>query len=281
MVSQDATFEKINKTYMKKLFILLFVGLFLMSSCSKDPVSSQPNPINALDTITTFSGILIPTENKLVVNFEHYFKNNPIVYATQNYITDNQDTIQVNNLSYRVSNMQLYNSLVQKWVDVGTYKLNSGDDAFKYGFTINKVPAGLYNKIRFNLGVDSARNRSGEQTGDLDPSLGMYWNWTNGYIHYRLEGRILPSLITFSLDIGGSTNVVNKEIDLTNYKIKSLTNGISINYKIDVNSFLSSPNLYNLQTDPKDIHTETVPVIKTKLLPNMLNMISLTSVSAN
>lgn len=281
MVSQDATFEKINKTYMKKLFILLFVGLFLIGSCSKDPVSSQPNPINALDTITSFSGILIPTENKLVVNFEHYFKSNPIVYATQNYITDNQDTIQVNNLSYRVSNMQLYNSLAQKWVDIGTYKLNSGDDAFKYGFTISKVPAGLYSKIRFNLGVDSARNRSGEQTGDLDPSLGMYWNWTNGYIHYRLEGRILPSLKTFSLDIGGSTNVVNKEVDLTNYKIKSLTSGISVNYKIDVNSFLSSPNLYNLQTDPKDIHSETVPAIKTKLLPNMLNMISLTSVSAN
>ncbi len=266
---------------MKKIFIPLFVGILLLNSCSKDPVSSKPDSINALDTITNFSGILIPTENKLVVNFEHYFKSSPIVYATQNYITDNKDTIQVNNLSYRVSNMQLYNSLNQKWVDIGTYKLNSGYDAFKYGFTISKVPAGLYSKIRFNLGVDSARNRSGEQTGDLDPSLGMYWNWTNGYIHFRLEGRIISSLQTFSLDIGGSTNVVNKEIDLTGYKIKSLTNGISVNYKMDINSFLSSPNLYNLQTDPKDIHSETVPVIKSKILPNMLNMIMLTNVSTN
>lgn len=281
MVSQDATFDKINKTYMKKIFLLLFGGLLLVSSCSKDSDNSpDPNPINILDTITNFSGLLIPTENKLVVNFEHYFKNNPIVYATQNYITDNQDTIQINGLSYRVSNMQLYNSLTQKWVDIGTYKLNSGLDAFKYGFTISKVPAGLYHKIRFNLGVDSARNRSGEQTGDLDPSLGMYWNWTNGYIHFRLEGR-MPSLQTFSLDIGGSTNVVNKEIDLTTYKVKSLTNGITVNYKIDINSFLSSPNLYDLKNDPKDIHSETVPAIKTKLLPNMFNMISLTNLSAN
>lgn len=279
---QDATFEKINKTNMKKLFFSLFVIIFLISSCSKDnnPIIGDPNPINVLDTITNFSGLLIPIENKVNINFEHYFNSNPIVYGTQNYITDNQDTIQINNLSYRVSNMQLYNSLTAKWVDIGTYKLNSGDDAFKYRFSINKVPAGLYNKIRFNLGVDSARNRSGEQTGDLDPALGMYWNWTNGYIHFRLEGR-MPSLQTFSLDVGGSSNVVNKEIDLSNYKIKSSTNGISINYKMNINSFFSSPNLYNLQVDPKDIHAENSPAIKTKLLPNMLNMISLTNVLVN
>jgi len=268
---------------MKKIFISLFVVIFLISACSKNntPIIGNPNPINVLDTITNFTGLLIPTESKININFEHNFRANPLVYATQNYITNNQYTIQINNLSYRVSNMQLYSILTSKWINIGTYKLNAGDDAFKYGFAINKVPAGLYSKIRFNLGVDSARNRSGEQTGDLDPALGMYWNWTNGYIHYRLEGRIFSSFKTFSLDIGGSTNVVNKEIDLTNYKIKSLVNGITVNYKMDINAFLSSPNLYNLQTDPKDIHSETIPVIKAKLMPNMLNMISLTSILVN
>jgi hypothetical protein len=55
-------------------------------------------------------------------------------------------------------------------------------------FTVN-LKAGQYNKISFSVGVDSARNVSGAQTGALDPTNGMFWTWNTGYIFAKLEGR--------------------------------------------------------------------------------------------
>jgi hypothetical protein len=40
----------------------------------------------------------------------------------------------------------------------------------------------LYNRLSFVIGVDSARNVSGAQTGALDPANGMFWTWNTGYI---------------------------------------------------------------------------------------------------
>jgi hypothetical protein len=42
--------------------------------------------------------------------------------------------------------------------------------------------------IRFLLGVDSARNVSGIQTGALDPARGMFWTWNSGYVMAKIEG---------------------------------------------------------------------------------------------
>lgn len=50
------------------------------------------------------------------------------------------------------------------------------------------VPEGEYFYLEFLLGVDSARNVSGVQSGALDPLKGMFWTWNSGYIFAKLEG---------------------------------------------------------------------------------------------
>jgi hypothetical protein len=50
------------------------------------------------------------------------------------------------------------------------------------------IPAGDYNRVDFLIGVDSLRNFSGLQTGALNPSNGMFWSWSTGYIFVRVEG---------------------------------------------------------------------------------------------
>lgn len=47
---------------------------------------------------------------------------------------------------------------------------------------------GTYAGIRLTIGVDSALNNSGAQTGSLDPLRGMFWTWNTGYIMAKLEG---------------------------------------------------------------------------------------------
>jgi hypothetical protein len=266
---------------MKNIFKILSIGLIIISSCGKENPMKIETPINALDTIKNFNGILFPVSGKLTLNFKHYFANTPIIYGSQNYITNANDTITISDLAYRISNIQLFDINKKTWVDVGTYKLNPGLDAFEYKFTINNIPAGLYNNVRFNIGVDSLRNHVGDQSGDLDPALGMYWSWTSGYVHFRIEGRRIPSLQTFSLHIGGSPNVVNKNFDLLTYKVKDSLKGISFDMKLDVSKFFNNPFIYDLKNDPKDIHNEFEPIIKQKILPNMLGMFSIENVKAD
>ena len=51
-----------------------------------------------------------------------------------------------------------------------------------------RVPSGSYDKLFFRLGVDSARNCSGAQSGALDPMNDMFWTWNSGYVMAKLEG---------------------------------------------------------------------------------------------
>ncbi|MEO7524018.1 MAG: MbnP family protein [Ferruginibacter sp.] len=51
-----------------------------------------------------------------------------------------------------------------------------------------KLNTGDYKSIQFLLGVDSARNCSGAQTGALDPMNDMFWTWNTGYVMFKLEG---------------------------------------------------------------------------------------------
>lgn len=46
----------------------------------------------------------------------------------------------------------------------------------------------IFDRVKFNIGVDSLTNVSGVSGGDLDPTRGMYWAWQSGYINFKLEG---------------------------------------------------------------------------------------------
>ena len=50
------------------------------------------------------------------------------------------------------------------------------------------APENDYESIGFLIGVDSARNTSGAQTGALDPLHDMFWTWNSGYVMEKLEG---------------------------------------------------------------------------------------------
>ena len=74
-----------------------------------------------------------------------------------------------------------------------------------------------YNRIAFTIGVDSALNVSGAQTGALDPAKGMFWTWQTGYIMAKLEGTS-PSAAggKFEFHIGGFSgpDSVQKKVTL-------------------------------------------------------------------
>ena len=82
----------------------------------------------------------------------------------------------------------------------------------RYDSLLITVPKGKITGLKFLLGVDSATSVSGVQTGDLDPTKGMFWIWNTGYIMAKLEGASPSSKAPakqFSYDIGGYKNGEN------------------------------------------------------------------------
>jgi hypothetical protein len=84
------------------------------------------------------------------------------------------------------------------------YLIDASDQA---SMTISAtIRAGIYDGISFLLGVDSARNVSGVQSGALDPARGMFWTWNSGYIYIKMEGTSPVSTLVnnvFEYHVGG------------------------------------------------------------------------------
>jgi hypothetical protein len=130
---------------------------------------------------------------------------------------------------------------------------------------IPDVPGGAYTSVRFTVGVDSARNVNGAQTGALDPVNGMFWNWSSGYIFFKLEGTSLASTQvgnSYVYHIGGfkdanNTNAI-REIEI-NFMGDSLivdgTREAEIHVLADVLKVFSTPNPISIAA----INTQMAP----------------------
>lgn len=258
---------------MKNFFGILSL-LVLISSCGKDPVTTNNNgnSTNPWDTVTAYQGILLASEGSINLNFSHYYGTVPVVYVSKQFTNAAGDTFNIENISYRISNVSLQKP-DGNWINLGNYHLNNGPDAFKYSLNLPKVPAGVYRRISFLLGVDSVRNHTGDQSGGLDPTY-MYWNWTSGYIFFRLNGRLKDNN-TYGYDIGGDENLLNFELDMSGYKVKKSL--INVDVKLDVKEFFHNPYNYSIKNDGAMVHAPAAPAM-IKLLPNMGDMFSLSDV---
>ena len=107
------------------------------------------------------------------------------------------------------------------------------------------------------VGVDSARNVSGAQTGALDPAKGMFWTWNTGYIMAKLEGNS-PASPTgiFEYHIGGfkqNESVIKKPVLLFPFgQILDLKPGKSSEMTVtaNVNSWFYNPHDIKLNVNP-------------------------------
>ena len=137
------------------------------------------------------------------------------------YLNAHGDSFTVTRYAYYLSNFEFVDENNKTYKAPETYFLiDESDDASK-SFSIADIPAGKYTKMRLVLGVDSAKNMGGAQTGVLDPLVGMYWDWNTGYIMAKFEGFSPQSgeptkLLSFHLGgFGGQYSVLKTlEFDL-------------------------------------------------------------------
>jgi hypothetical protein len=162
----------------KQNSLLLFISVLLItfSACKKDDEQSGGTGSNT----STGSAKII---------FNNMAGSVPLNVAGDSVYTNSSgETFTVTALRYYVSNFSFVKDDGTVVTLPADYYLidQSGKTGFKR--TISGLPVGSYKGVRFLIGVDSAKTVQGAQTGDLDPSNGMVWDWNTGYIFVKLEG---------------------------------------------------------------------------------------------
>ncbi len=253
-----------------KYFAVVTVISSLFFACKKKDATPEPTP----EPTPT------PTYGSLMVRFENKVGSNALVLNWNNY-TNNTDTFNVTTFNYYISNVKITATDNSVYTETESYHLIKADNSGSLQFTLPNVPAKSYSSITFMIGVDSARNVSGAQTGELDPNNGHFWSWSSGYIMAKFEGTSPQSTATGKMvvfHIGGfsGTNSTLRTVTLpftTNANV-STSKTPQVFLKADLAEWFA-PNTVSFAT----LNTIHMPGANAKkIADNYANMFSVTQV---
>jgi hypothetical protein len=200
------------------------------------------------------------------IQFESFVGDAPLHFDSVSYKNVLGQSFTVSKFRYYIGNIHLRGNGKEYVSD--KYFLIDEDEPASKSILLNDVPNDVYTSFSFIIGVDSARNCSGVQTGALDPLNGMFWAWNTGYIFLKLEGKSPVSdspgnMIEYH--IGGYKEPANciRKISLSfshplkmmpEEKIFSL-----IKIKADVAEILKTPNIVDFTklSSVNDFHNAT------------------------
>lgn len=221
-----------------KFILLAVAAATVFNSCKKD------------DKVVSDTAV-----GNVSFKFANYVGENPLELNSSGYqyANENGDSFNVTNYKYYVSNIRFVKSDGTEYLCPESYFLIDQADATTYNKLVEKIPAGTYTAMKVLLGVDSTRNVSGAQTGDLDPMHGMFWTWASGYIMAKTEGSFKGSGGTntgYSFHLGGFYKFsVLRDIAfvLPQSLVISDKSSATINMKSDVLKWFAAPNLIKFQ----------------------------------
>jgi hypothetical protein len=175
--------------------------------------------------------------------------NDTLFYNTY-YSLDQGDTLKVSKCNVFISGIRLVGTAATI-SESNSYHLVRTHQPQTHNFIWNTTQFGTYHALQLTIGIDSARNCSGVQSGDLDPAYAsdMFWSWTTGYIFLKLEGNS-PQSKNFNqfveYHIGGfsGSNKTQKTITIPFNTPLNISSGAQkkINLKLDVKQLFNGVN---------------------------------------
>lgn len=252
---------------------LLCVFGLIVSACKDPEITTPDSPVSERwDTITNYSGLIIPETGVLNINVNYEFGGEPIVFNTKTYINAAKDSFNVREIKHYFSNVTLVNHL-GKTIHLNNYHLMDASNQNTSQIAIANVPPGNYKSVSVLLGVDSIRNHSGLQEGALDPAWSMFWTWNTGYIFFRING-LTTWGEAYTFDIGGDKHAPYNLMDLNTFKVKS--KNPTLNLALDINEMYQNPEVYSFKSDGLSIHSDTDPGVD-KMGRNMKDLLKVKS----
>lgn len=203
---------------MKNLFVysILLLSVTFFSACKK--ANEDPAPQQETGSVQ--------------VKFDNQFERSTTNPEEFTALTFNDDTYtnaageeyKITKFKYYISNIKLKKADGSEYTVPESYYLIDASSTASGLVSVNltNVPTGNYTSMSYIIGVDSARNVSGAQTGALDPANGAFWSWNSGYIFMMFEGTSPQSTATdhvLQYHVGGFRNSTNtnalKTVDLS------------------------------------------------------------------
>lgn len=252
---------------MKKLLLLLTVSSVLFS-CSKkaDPVKEE-----------NYTG-----KGDVMFNMNNVAGSEALQLDSKWYTTPNGDSIKFSKYNYYLSNFTFIEASGKEHKIEDSYFLIMQNKRESFSFSVKGLDAGKYTKVRFLIGVDSARNVSGVQSGALDPVHGMFWDWNTGYIMAMIEGQSPQStlggnLIAFHLGGFSGQGSALRYVEMSLPSELAITNGAlkTIEMKADVMEWFKSPKLIDIAQLTTSISTGGSVNV---LADNYVDMFTITSI---
>lgn len=233
---------------MRGIIFLFLISAWCLTGCRK-----RPDPVSPTIADTSGSGA---ADGHLKIVFENVVGSVPLQLGTSVYTNAAGNTFSVSTYRYYISNIKLWRADNTFYSEPESYHLINEALSASKSFTIHDVPGGDYQRVSFIIGVDSARNTAGAQTGALDPMNGMYWDWNTGYIMAKLEGKspqsaAIDSGIVFHMGGFGGQYSVLRTVSLQLPQLANVTENKtpSIHIKSDVLEWFRTPTVIDFTTD--------------------------------
>lgn len=156
-------------------YICIVFTMLVLASCKKE--ENEPNNSPTPSPVTDVS-----------IKFKNQIDGQDIQFGKMIYTNAAGNMYQVDLLKYYVSNIVLVKNDGSEFA-LNNYDLINAKDTPTCVVQAGKVPNGTYTKMKFFVGIPQSRNHNGAQEGDLDPSMGMIWDWNTGYIFFKHEGK--------------------------------------------------------------------------------------------
>ena len=123
------------------------------------------------------------------ISINPLYGSNALALAEAPFQANDSAALQIDVLKFYVSDFRFLkkNDIVLE--SKGLYHIVDASDLDSWNIDIPAKADIAYDKVVFNLGIDSTTNVSGSLGGALDPTNGMYWTWQSGYINFKLEGK--------------------------------------------------------------------------------------------
>jgi hypothetical protein len=232
-----------------KNYFLLSVSLYLVvlfASCDKNETSDSNG------------NTLLP--GTLDVTFVNKVDTADLdITGNTSYINSAGESYSVNIFKYYISNIRLIKPDSSRYYLPDTYWLVDAEKPLSLLNKLSNVAAGKYIGIEYMIGVDSTTLAKGVQSGALDPSNGMVWSWTTGYIFLKLEGRCplagTDSLFQYHVsgyhDYDGTNSLRWTTVYFNGQTIEvNKSVNASIKIKTDVAEFFKNPSDWTIADSP-------------------------------
>lgn len=192
--------------------------------------------------LTCYSSTLLSQSNSIKFNLSYTYGDANLNLADSTFTLEDTTDLQITALRFYISGIQFLKGDQLVMAEGNSFHLIDAGTEDSFQLSISNEENVDFDKVKFNLGIDSTTNVSGAMGGDLDPIKGMYWTWQSGYINFKLEGNSKQCDTRnneFVFHLGGYLS--------PNYCLQTLIFPVyetdSINLTLDVKSILSQIEL--------------------------------------